>query len=228
MIFSIIIPIYNESENIRDLILEIENNLTYDNYEIIVVNDCSTDNSIEVLNKINSNNIKIINLRKRLGQSYAILSGIKNSKSSTIITIDGDGQNDPKDIQNLFDIYNNSNYFLVGGLRIARKDNFIKKISSNIANKFRMLVLSDDCMDTGCGLKIFDKKIFLSFEFFNGIHRFLPALYKGYGFNTFFTSVNHRPRIKGMSKYGTFKRLIYGLKDIMYVKKIIKGYKSKN
>ncbi|MDC1047577.1 glycosyltransferase [Alphaproteobacteria bacterium] len=228
MIFSIIIPIYNESENIRDLILEIENNLTYNNYEIIVVNDCSTDNSIEVLNKINSNKIKIINLRKRLGQSHAILSGIKNSKSSTIITIDGDGQNDPKDIQNLFDIYNNSNYFLVGGLRIGRKDNFIKKISSNIANKFRMLVLSDDCKDTGCGLKIFDKKIFLSFEFFNGIHRFLPALYKGYGFNTFFTSVNHRPRIKGMSKYGTFKRLIYGLRDIMHVKKIIKGYKSKN
>jgi dolichol-phosphate mannosyltransferase len=227
MIFSIIIPIYNESENIRDLILEIENNLTYDNYEIIVVNDCSTDNTIKILNKIISSKIKIINLKKRSGQSYAILSGIKNSESSTIITIDGDGQNDPKDIQNLLDIYNNSNYSLVGGLRLLRKDNFIKKISSNLANKFRMFVLNDNCIDTGCGLKIFDKQIFLSFEFFNGIHRFLPALYKGYGFNTFFTTVNHRPRIKGISKYGTFKRLIYGLKDIMYVKKIIKGYRTK-
>ena len=91
-----------------------------------------------------------------------------------------------------------------------------------------MLVLKDGCLDTGCGLKIFDKKIFMSFEFFDGIHRFLPALFKGYGYNTFFIPVNHRPRIKGVSKYGTFKRLIYGLKDIIYVKKILTSYKIKS
>ena len=227
MIFSIIIPIYNESENIRDLILEIENSLHLNDYEIIVVNDCSTDNTIKVLNKISSKKLKIINLTKQSGQSFAILTGIKNSQSSTIITIDGDGQNDPKDINSLYKFYNGSNYSLVGGIRIERKDSFIKKLSSNIANKFRMYFLSDDCLDTGCGLKIFDKTIFLSFKFFNGIHRFLPALYKGYGYETCFIPVNHRPRIKGISKYGTFKRLIYGLKDIIYVKKLINNYKSK-
>jgi dolichol-phosphate mannosyltransferase len=89
-----------------------------------------------------------------------------------------------------------------------------------------MMILRDGCLDTGCGLKIFNKKIFLSFNFFDGIHRFLPALFKGYGHHTFFIPVNHRPRMKGISKYGTLKRLIYGLKDIMYVKKVINSYKK--
>jgi len=228
MIFSIIIPIYNESENISDLIFEIEKNLNFLNYEIIIVNDCSNDKTDKILKKIKSSKLKIINLLKRSGQSFAILTGIKNSKSSTIVTIDGDGQNDPKDISKLFNIYNDFNYSLVGGIRVLRKDNIIKKTSSSIANKFRMFVLKDECLDTGCGLKIFDKNIFMSFEFFDGIHRFLPALFKGYGYNTFFIPVNHRPRIKGISKYGTFKRLIYGLKDIIYVKKILTSYKIKS
>jgi len=226
MIFSIIIPIYNESENICDLILEIETNLDFNNYEIIVVNDCSTDKTSKILKKIKSSKLKIINLKERSGQSYAILTGIKNSSSSTIVTIDGDGQNDPKDISKLYHTYNKSVYSLVGGIRISRKDNIIKILSSSIANKFRMMILKDGCLDTGCGLKIFNKEIFLSFKFFNGIHRFLPALFKGYGHNTFFVPVNHRPRIRGISKYGTLKRLIYGLKDIMYVKKLINSYKN--
>ena len=96
---------------------------------------------------------------------------------------------------------------LVGGIRLNRKDNFLKKISSKIANKIRMLILKDNCEDTGCSLKIFDKKIFLSFPLFDGIHRFLPALFTGYGKKTIFVDVDHRPRIYGYSKYGTFKRL---------------------
>ena len=226
MIFSIIIPIYNESENISDLISEIEINLNFNNYEIIVVNDCSTDKTSKILKNIKSSKLKVINLKERSGQSYAIMTGIKNSLSSTIVTIDGDGQNDPRDISSLYNTYNNSVYSLVGGIRASRKDSIIKIISSNIANKFRMIILKDGCLDTGCGLKIFNKNIFLSFNFFNGIHRFLPALYKGYGYQTFFIPVNHRPRTRGISKYGTLKRLIYGLKDIMYVKKVINSYKN--
>ena len=164
MIFSIIVPIYNESENI-EVNLRGENNVDFNNYEIIIVNDCSTDSTTNILNNINSKKLKIINLSKQSGQSFAILSGIKNSQSSTIVTIDGDGQNDPNDINSLYKFYKKSKYSLIGGIRVTRKDHFIKRISSNIANKFRMYILNDDCLDTGCGLKIFDKKIFLSFPF---------------------------------------------------------------
>ena len=228
MIFSIIIPVYNESLNIKLLIDEIYNVVKYDNFEIIVINDCSNDNTLEILKKIKSKyqNFIYYTLDKRSGQSFAIFKGAELSKSNTIITLDGDGQNDPGDIARLYNFYVNNNYQLLGGIRKKRKDNFIKKISSKIANRIRSWILDDNCADTGCGLKIFDRKIFLSFPFFDGIHRFLPALYKGYGHNTYFIDVNHRPRILGLSKYGTFKRTINGINDIFLVRNIIRKFKN--
>ena len=104
----------------------------------------------------------------------------------------------------------------------------IKIISSKIANKFRNLILKDDCLDTGCSLKVFDRNTFLKFPFFNGIHRFLPALFRGYGKKTFFIEVDHRSRIYGISKYGTFIRLIRGVRDLIKVVKIIKKFKRSN
>lgn len=228
MIFSIIIPVYNESLNIKLLIDEIYNVVKYDNFEIIVINDCSNDNTLEILKKIKNKyqNFIYYTLDKRSGQSFAIFKGAELSKSNTIITLDGDGQNDPGDIARLYNFYVNNNYQLLGGIRKKRKDNFIKKISSKIANRIRSWILDDNCADTGCGLKIFDRKIFLSFPFFDGIHRFLPALYKGYGHNTYFIDVNHRPRILGLSKYGTFKRTINGINDIFLVRNIIRKFKN--
>ena len=111
---------------------------------------------------------------------------------------------------------------LIGGIRRNRKDNFTKIISSKIANSIRSRILNDECIDTGCALKIFDKKIFLSFPFFDGVHRFLPALFKGYGYETLFIDVNHRKRNHGISKYGTMNRLFAGIRDIIKVKKILK------
>ena len=99
----------------------------------------------------------------------------------------------------------------------------MKLISSKIANQFRSLILKDGCVDTGCSLKVFDKEIFLTFPFFDGIHRFLPSLFKGFGKNTLFIDVDHRPRISGISKYGTFDRLYKGILDIIRVKKIIRN-----
>ena len=110
----------------------------------------------------------------------------------------------------------------MGGIRKMRKDSIIKKLSSKFANKIRKYILDDDCDDTGCSLKVFDKEIFLSFIFFDGIHRFLPALFKGYGYMTRFVNVNHRPREYGFSKYGTTKRLIKGIKDLYMVYKDLK------
>ena len=121
--------------------------------------------------------------------------------------------------------FNKPDLKMVAGIRKKRKDNIIKIITSKIANYVRNLVLKDNCRDTGCSLKIFDKNIFLSFPYFNGIHRFLPSLFVGYGYETAYAEVDHRPRIKGYSKYGTFDRLTNGLINLIRVKKILMNKK---
>ena len=173
--------------------------------------------------------LSFILIKNNLGQSYSIQKGINNSVNDIIVTIDGDGQNDPKDIIKLYDIYMaKENLKLVGGIRKKRKDKFIKKISSKIANFIRSRVLNDNCKDTGCSLKIFSKKIFIQFEYFDGIHRFLPALFNGYGYDNIYIDVNHRKRIKGYSKYGIWDRLFKGIKDLIKVREMIKLQKLKN
>ena len=222
--FTLVIPVFNEEDNLVSLIKEIKTALVnYTNFELIFVNDFSSDNTLEVLEKEKKIfDFKILNNQFNFGQSYSILLGIKQSKYNIIITLDGDGQNNPHDIPKLLEFYNKSNdIFLVGGIRSKRKDNFIKIISSKIANHVRSKFLQDGCTDTGCSLKVFDKNIFLRFEYFNGIHRFLPALFNGFGYKTFFLSVDHRKRNYGKSKYGTFLRLFNGLRDMIKVKKMI-------
>tara|TARA_B100001540_G_scaffold44815_1_gene39902 strand:- start:215 stop:925 length:711 start_codon:yes stop_codon:yes gene_type:complete len=232
--FSIIIPVFNEEKNIEDLVDEINLCLKkyYDLFEIIIVNDCSIDNTYKILNKKISNpnnNIRIINNEKNFGQSFSILRGIKNSKYEIILTMDGDGQNDPKDILKLLKHYiSDEDLFLVGGIRKKRKDNVIKILSSKLANFVRKNILNDKCDDTGCSLKVFDKNVFLKFPFFDGMHRFIPALFSGFNKKTFFISVNHRHRIHGKSNYGTIERLYKGIFDIYKVSKIIKNFKNNN
>ena len=229
--FSIIIPVYNEEDNIVKLINEIYSlDFAVFDFETIVVDDKSSDNTFSLLKKCQKkySNLKVLKHDNNKGQSFALKTGINSSLYNNIITIDGDGQNDPKDILKLCSYYfdEHFSYKLIGGLRKNRKDSYLKKYSSFIANKIRKNILKDKCNDTGCSLKIFDKKIFLSFPFFNGIHRFLPALFNGYGFETFFLDVNHRSRIHGISKYGTIDRLIKGIIDIVRVKIIINRYKK--
>ena len=221
---SIIIPVYNESKNIEILYKEIKQSLpSFINYEIIFVNDYSDDDSKIYFNQLRQNkNVKIINNEFQSGQSKSIYNGIINSSYEIIVTLDGDCQNDPNDIEKLVVQFNlNSDLKLVAGIREKRKDKIIKIISSRIANYVRDLFLNDGCPDTGCGLKVFDKKIFLSFDFFNGIHRFLPALYLGFGHDVKYIKVNHRNREFGKSKYGTMMRLVDGIKHIFLVKKMI-------
>ena len=225
---SIIIPIYNEFDNIDSLYNEISNTLkNIETYEIIFIDDSSTDKSTELLKKyFNNKLIKAVFHDKNLGQSHALLSGINSANNDTIVTLDGDGQNVPKDIPKLLKIYFSSkDISLVGGIREKRNDSMFKVISSKIANIIRSTILRDNCSDTGCGLKVFSKRIFLKFPFFNGIHRFLPALFNGYGYKTIFTPVSHRSRLKGVSKYGTLDRLFKGLIDIIRVIIIIYTYK---
>ena len=227
--FSIIIPVFNEEQNLITLIKEIKLSLkSYNEYELIFVNDFSTDNTLSILKKQKKIfNFKIINNKTNLGQSFSILNGIKNSNYNTIITLDGDGQNNPKDIPTLLEFYNKTkDASLVGGIRYKRRDNIIKIISSRLANFVRSKILKDGCKDTGCSLKVFDKNIFLKFEYFDGMHRFIPALFKGFGYNTYFLNVDHRKRKYGTSKYGTFLRLVNGIRDMIKVKKMINKNKE--
>ena len=226
--FSIIIPIYNESNNIFRLLEEInEQDLDKYNFEILIINDASTDDFLLKFKNFKLiQNIKLINLDKNMGQSNAINVGIRSSKYNNIITIDGDGQNNPADIKNLIDSYeSNKNLSLVAGIRKARKDKFSKRIASIIANKVRMLYLGDKCIDTGCSLKIFKKDIFFKFEFFDGIHRFIPSMFEGIGCAVLYKYVSHRERKYGNSNYDNFKRMYRGIVDMIYVKKQINKLK---
>ena len=228
--FSIVIPIYNEAQNIKSLVYEIFNSLKdHNDFEVIIVNDFSSDNTIDVVNALQKKlNISLINNPKNKGQSFSIHKGVLKSKNNTIITIDGDGQNNPIDIIKLLQIYfSKKEISLVGGIRVKRKDSLIKIISSKIANNIRSNILKDGCKDTGCSLKVFNKSVFLQFPFFDGIHRFLPALFTGYGYKTLFIAVDHRPRIRGYSKYKIVDRLYRGIIDIIKVKKIIREHKNK-
>lgn len=221
--FSIIIPVYNEEENIVDLIYEIRDSIKKKyKYELIVVNDGSSDFSLKKINQIKDLSLKIISNKVNLGQSKSTEIGIKAAKSNTIVTIDGDGQNIPTDILKIAKLYFlNNETKLVSGIRKKRRDSIIKLISSKLANEVRSFILKDHCKDTGCSLKIFDKQIFLSFPFFDGIHRFIPAFFVRNNYKVKYVDVGHRPRLKGESKYGTKDRLTKGVIDLIRVRNIL-------
>jgi len=227
---SLVIPIFDEEENINYLFREIKESGVYDIVtDIIFINDASTDNSKNLIEKIISTNskVKCVNHKSNLGQSMCLKTAANFSKNECLITIDGDCQNNPNDIHKILDIYRSKNFGLVGGIRLKRRDPLIKILSSRIANKVRIIILNDDCIDTGCSLKIFNRDLFLKIPHFDGIHRFLPALFKAYGANTHFIDVDHRHRKYGRSKYDTFGRLFRGIRDIFKVLLIIKRYNKK-
>ncbi len=227
MNFSVIIPCYNELNNLKILIPDILSSLNSLKYEIIIVDDFSNDGTQQYFSKHIIKNLKVCRNEFRSGQSRSITNGIKQAKHEYIITLDGDCQNDPKDIIKLINILKSDNEIsLVGGLRKKRRDNFWKILSSKFANSIRKKILKDNCDDTGCALKIFRKEIFLTFPFFDGMHRFLPALFLGFGGKTKYVPVNHTPRMYGSSNYGTLYRAIDGLIKIYKVKKIIKNYRA--
>ena len=229
---SLVIPIYNEESNIKKLFDEIINTNVYQLVNnIIFVDDCSKDQSSNLLKKIQESysKVHILSHSFKCGQSECLKTAAHYTSDKSIVTMDGDGQNNPKDIPKLLDKYfSRKDIYLVGGIRNKRKDSIIKILTSKIANRFRMLILKDDCIDTGCSLKVFDKEIFLSFPFFNGIHRFLPTLFIGFGHKVKYMPVSHRPRLSGFSKYGTLDRLFVGIRDIMKVRKIIINKKKSN
>jgi dolichol-phosphate mannosyltransferase len=225
MDISIVIPVYNEEESIGELINEITQALASKyKHEIIVVDDGSVDKTVGVLSKIKQElpTLRIIKHLQNSGQSTAIRTGVQYAKSTWIATLDGDGQNDPSDIPNLYDelIHNQDAdpWRVVAGYRKKRKDTWLKRISSKYANGIRDKLLRDGTPDTGCGLKVFSRDSFLALPYFDHMHRYIPALFQRQGGRVVSIEVNHRHRTQGMSKYGFHNRLWVGIVDILGVR----------
>ena len=217
-------PVLNEADNISPLVQEITDALTtVTDFEIIYVDDGSSDATPQVLAKLAKTVSKMRSLRhqKRAGQSAAVRTGVNAASFPLIATLDGDGQNVPADIPELLQLYlRNSSpdgKLLVAGWRKRRKDAWSKRMVSKIANGVRSAILDDETPDTGCGLKVFRREDYLAFPAFDHMHRFLPALMLRAGGRVLSTNVAHRPRQQGVSNYGVFDRLWVGISDLFGV-----------
>jgi dolichol-phosphate mannosyltransferase len=221
---SVVVPVLNEAENIAPLISEICSSLDGKlEYEIIYVDDGSDDATPEILSKIKSScsRLRILRHKTRCGQSTAITTGIHAANAPWIATLDGDGQNDPSDIPLLWEkLMKNSDLsknLMVVGYRKKRRDTWLKRLSSKIANAVRSSLLKDGTPDTGSGLKLFGKELFCRLPYFDHMHRFLPALVIRAGGRVLSVEVNHRERKRGESKYGLHNRLWVGIIDMLGV-----------
>jgi len=224
MDLSIVIPVKNEAGNIAPLVAEIGSALdgTGVGYEIVYVDDGSTDATAAEIARLRAANprLRLVSHAKSCGQSAAVRSGVKAARAPWIATLDGDGQNDPADIPSLWQIAKGAPVkppLLIAGHRARRQDSWSKRRASKIANAIRRRMLHDDTPDTGCGLKLFPRALFLDLPYFDHMHRFLPALVLREGGVVRSLPVNHRPRERGASKYGVFDRLWVGISDLFGV-----------
>ncbi|MBM3565313.1 MAG: glycosyltransferase family 2 protein [Alphaproteobacteria bacterium] len=220
---SVVVPMLNEAENAGPLVAEIAAAFAgRGDFEIVCVDDGSTDGTAERLRAALAivPALRIVRHAARAGQSAAIATGVRFARGQTIVTLDGDGQNDPADISRLLGLFNaaaDRERLMVAGRRAKRRDSPIKRLSSRIANRVRGWLLRDATPDTGCGLKIFSRELFLALPAFDHMHRFLPALALRAGGRVESVAVNHRPRQRGRSNYGTFDRLWIGIVDLFGV-----------
>lgn len=222
---SIVIPAQNERDNLAPLIGEIRQAMDSQfEYELIYVDDGSTDDSFAILTRIKQNfpRLRVLRHEQGVGQSFAVLSGVRHSRGDWLVILDGDGQNDPADIPGMLRELmgrNEADPALVGliGHRVNRRDDWVKRLSSRLANGFRDLLLRDGIPDTGCGLKALRRERYLALPCFNHMHRYIPALIQAYGGKMESYPVNHRLRQAGASKYGVWNRLWVGIVDLFGV-----------
>lgn len=221
---SLVVPVHNEAENVIPLIEEIHGALEgrWD-FEVIYVDDGSTDETRTILAEARGRfaRLKVLRHRFNCGQSAAIWTGVNAATGTWIVTLDGDGQNDPADIPALIEVMeaagDQSRLEMVAGIRRKRRDNWIKRMASRIANGVRRRLLKDGVSDSGCGLKVIRREAFLKLPYFDHMHRFLPALVLRAGGEIRCVDVNHRPRRKGRTNYGLSDRLWIGIADLFGV-----------
>jgi dolichol-phosphate mannosyltransferase len=222
----------NEAENVGPLAQEIHTALApLVPYEVIFVDDGSTDGTSQAVEQARSNGIPEIRLlrhERRVGQSAAVLTGVRAAQADWVATLDGDGQNDPADIPALVGAAESAHKAgqvdlkLVMGNRKTRRDSWLRRLSSRVANGVRARMLRDGTPDTGCGIKLMHRETFLQLPHFNHMHRFLPALYQRAGSTVISVPVRHRPRTRGASKYGLHDRLWVGIDDLFGMQWLIR------
>jgi len=217
---SLVIPVYNEEESLPVLFAEVMETLEKlpEAFEIIFVDDGSSDRSRSLLREFaeKEKRVRIVAFANNCGQSAAFAAGFGIARGEVVVTMDADLQNDPGDIPLLLDQI--PRFDLVCGWRANRRDPWIRKISSRIANWIRNRLSDEDINDVGCSLKAFRRECLQSFPYFNGMHRFFPTLVKMGGFSVTEVKVNHRPRRYGETKYGIRNRALRGLMDLLAVR----------
>lgn len=219
---SVVVPVKDEAGNVAPLAREIAAALNGERYEAIFVDDGSSDATVtELLSLREIMPLRVLSHGRNLGQSRAVRTGVRAAKAPIVVTLDGDGQNDPADIPKLLAAFrgaaNDSRPVMVAGERTKREDSWKKRMASRYGNKVRRWLLSDNAKDTGCGLKVFHREAFLGLPYFDHMHRYLITLMLREGYEVRFMPVGHRPRGAGRSKYGVWDRALVGLSDLMGV-----------
>jgi len=216
---SIVVPFHNEGENVAALIMEITRVVEQlpAPVEVILVDDGSTDHTAAELtaSAVSLANVRILRFRKNRGQGAALFAGMKTALAPIVITLDGDGQNDPADIPLLLGRLNDAD--MVVGIRTPRQDNWLRRTMATVANAVRSRFLGDGIQDTGCGLKAFRREVIEAFVPIKTLYSFMPALATASGFCVTERPVRHRPRLKGRSHYGLTVFLRGGLIDMLGV-----------
>ncbi len=223
---SVVVPVRNEAGNIAPLVEEIARALSpVTTFEIVYVNDGSTDGTSDELQRLKLVHpwLRQIVHQESCGQSAAVRSGVRAAQGQVIITLDGDGQNDPSFMPAFLKALDGAGAAcgLVQGQRVGRKDTGFKKFQSRVANKVRNAVLKDGTRDTGCGFKCFPRDVYLAMPYFDALHRFMPALIRREGLMIAYVDVIDRPRFTGVSNYGFFDRLWVGMVDLIGVRWLI-------
>lgn len=211
---SVVVPVYNEEENVALLQREIETALFGRNFEIVFVDDGSRDATAEKIQR--DSHTRVLRFEKNTGQSAATYAGLKSARGDIVILMDGDLQNDPADIPRLLQAMSQAD--LVCGYRANRKDTAVKRATSRVANFVRSRFTGDGVRDTGCGMKAMKRECVSAIIPFKGMHRFVPALVRGAGYHLVEVPVNHRPRQFGSSKYGLGNRAIRATVDMFGVR----------
>jgi dolichol-phosphate mannosyltransferase len=221
---SIVIPVKNEAQNVAPLLAEFKVLSEHVPVrEVIYVDDGSTDDTRDVLLRAQADYpfLRVISHDHNAGQSAALWTGINAAKDGLVATIDGDGQNNPADLEALYECFmahaEDASPVMVMGQRVKRQDNALRRLSSRVANVVRASMLRDGTRDTGCGLKLFRRSDYMKLPYFDHMHRFLPALMHRLGVDVMHVDVSHRPRLHGTSKYGVWNRLWVGIVDLFGV-----------
>jgi len=230
---SVVVPVKNEAENVAPLAREIAAAIKNESSsEIIFIDDGSDDRTAAALAALKTElpNLRVIQHGANAGQSRGIRTGVRAARAPIIVTLDGDGQNDPNDIPKLLSILREdpdaARIGLVSGVRAKRQDSLSRKLASRVGNGIRARLLNDGATDTGCGLKAFRREVFLALPYFDNIHRYLITLTIREGYYVRFVEVNHRPRLHGTSKYTNFLRMMVSISDLAGVRWLQRRFRA--